>query len=378
MTIIFFCNLYALIEIVSGIRQMRNLAHIEPQNEIFQPLVSIIVPACNEQDTIQPALHSLLTLEYANTEIIVINDRSTDNTATVLEDIENAYSHMHVHKIERLPEGWLGKNHALHRGALFARGEYLLFTDADILFQKTTLSRAISLMIGEKLDHLSLIFKNIARGGVLNAMVVDAGGGLFFLFKPWKVSNRKSKYFMGVGAFNLIKKSVYMELGGHQSISMHPIDDIMLGKIVKQAGYKQECLTAYNFLKVHWYASPRKMIDGLMKNIFALYNFRITSVMLAVVMVFLLTILPLWGLFFASGGIRLACLLSVCVRLLSTAYGAKFSGTTYKAVPCSLLSPYLSIYIMLTGMIGTFVNKGIYWRGTHYPLDQLKRNKPIL
>ena len=87
-----------------------------------------------------------------------------------------------------------------HLYTQMANGEFLLFTDADILFEKSTLSRAMALVVNEQLDHLSLIFKNIAQGLLLNAMMVDAGGGLFFLFKPWKVSDAKSKHFIGVGA----------------------------------------------------------------------------------------------------------------------------------------------------------------------------------
>jgi glycosyltransferase involved in cell wall biosynthesis len=372
-----FCNLYALIVIVLGVRQLRTLGDIEPHTSASQLMVSVIVPACNEQDTIEPALRSILTLDYDNIEIIVVNDRSTDTTGEVLQNIQKEYPELQILTISELPEGWLGKNNALHQGALKAKGEYLLFTDADILFAQSTLSRAVSLVQREKLDHLSLIFKNIAQGALLNAMMVDAGGGLFFLFKPWKVSDRESKHFMGVGAFNLIRKTVYREIGGHGPVRMHPIDDIMLGKVIKQSGFKQECLTAYDFLKVYWYDSTLNMIRGLMKNIFALYDFRIAYAMIAVFMIFVMTILPLWAVFLTTGTIRIICVLCVCVRLLSAAYGARVTGITYKTLPLSLVTPYINIYIIVTGMVKTLAGKGIEWRGTHYPLDKLKESMSI-
>ncbi len=372
-------NLYAFVDIVLGMRQLRSLGDIVPHNSSSPgPMVSVIVPACNEQDTIKPALRSLLALDYKNIEILVVNDRSTDSTGEVLQHMQTEYPELQILTISALPAGWLGKNNALHQGALKAKGDYLLFTDADILFAKSTLSRAISLVRSEKLDHLSLIFKNIARGALLNAMMVDAGGGLFFLFKPWKVSDPESKHFMGVGAFNLIKKTVYMEIGGHNAIKMHPIDDIMLGKVIKQSGFKQECLTAYDFLQVHWYDSTRKMIQGLMKNIFALYDFRVFYAMIAVCMIFVLTILPLWAVFLTTGTIRIICVLCVGIRLISAAYGAKVTGTNYKTLPFSLVTPYINIYIIVTGMIKTLAGRGIEWRGTHYPLDKLKESLSIL
>jgi glycosyltransferase involved in cell wall biosynthesis len=376
--LILLCNLYAAIDIIAGTGKMRNLSAVKPLPEKKRPRVSIIVPACNEADTIEPALRSLLNLEYEPLEIIVINDRSTDRTAEVLTGIQQKHPRLIIREVTELPDGWLGKNHALHQGAQMAVGEFLLFTDADIVFEKSTLSRAMSLIVSEQLDHLSLIFKNIARGLLLNAMMVDAGGGLFFLFKPWKVSDPKNKHFIGVGAFNLIRTSVYLQIGGHETIRMHPIDDIMLGKIIKQNGFRQECLSGYNFLTVHWYESPRKMINGLMKNIFALYNFRVFYVLVAVLMILVLTILPIWAVFLTSGITRVIFLLAVATRLFSSAYGAWFTKTSIKIVPFSLLTPYINIYILVKGLLKTFADNGIDWRGTHYPLDQLKKNLPLL
>lgn len=376
--LILLFNIYSTLDIILGTRKLRNLADIAPLPKKEQPKVSIIVPACNEQDTIEPALRSLLSLEYEHLEIIVINDRSTDRTGEVLRKVQKDNPELQILNINELPEEWLGKNHALHQGAMIAKGEYLLFTDADILFARSTLARAMSLMVTEKLDHLVLIFKNIAKGWLLNAMMLDAAGGLFFLFKPWKVSDPKSKYFIGAGAFNLVRKSVYREIGGHETVRMHPIDDVMLGKIIKQSGHRQECLSGYDFLQVRWYESPRKMIKGLMKNIFALYNFRVTYALAAMLIISLITILPVWGTFFAKGPMQICFALSALIRLASCTYGALYSGTTLGVVPFSLLTPYINIYIILKGMLTTIANGGIEWRGTYYPLDKLKKNQPIL
>jgi len=372
-----FGNLYALIDIGLGLRQMRALGEILPCAAGENPLVSIIVPACNEAEAIEPALHSLFALDYDNIEILVVNDRSTDATSGILDKLQNEFPALQILTITELPEGWLGKNNALQQGALRAKGEYLLFTDADILFSRTTLSRAISLVQQEKLDHLSLIFKNTAEGALLNALIVDAGGGLLFLFKPWKVSDPQSKRFMGVGAFNLFRQSVYAKIGGHESIKTHPIDDIMLGKVIKEHGYKQECLMGQDFLRVRWYDSTRAMIQGLMKNVFALYDFKISRALAGVCMIFLLTILPLWLALLGSGPLRLFGALSVCLRLLSALYGARISGVSSRGTVFSFLTPYINMYIIVKAVFTTVRNNGIRWRGSFYSLDKLKESPSL-
>jgi len=158
---------------------MKNLKNIQVNDHIHSPLVSIIVPACNEEMTLEPALRSLLKLDYPNREIIVIDDRSTDGTFELIKKLAQEFPEIRLEQVTELPTGWLGKNHALYWGAKQARGTILLFTDADIVMEPSTLSRAVTCFVDEKLDFLSLIFQNIAQGGLLNAMVIDALGGLF-------------------------------------------------------------------------------------------------------------------------------------------------------------------------------------------------------
>ncbi len=366
------------IEVALGLRRLRNLNDIRPFSGPSRPRVSIIVPACNEEETIETAMLSLVQQDYGPFEIVVINDRSTDRTGAILEKLAAQYPRIRLLEVTELPPGWLGKNHALHCGARAAGGDYLLFTDADVLLEKTTVARAMTIMVAERLDHLSLIFKNIASGSLLNAMIQDAGAALFFLFKPWAARNPRSRYFMGVGAFNLVKKDVYRRIGGHESIRMHPIDDIMLGKVIKQHGFRQDCLAGYDFVTVRWYETAGMMIDGLMKNVFALYNFRVTWVLAGIVIIFVMTIFPVWGVFLADGYARLLFLATVMVRGIAFVRGSVMLGNGIRSFPWSLVTPYINIFIMIKATVTTLKNKGIDWRGTYYPLAQLRNNMPIL
>ncbi|MCG2744565.1 MAG: glycosyltransferase family 2 protein, partial [Desulfobacteraceae bacterium] len=312
---IFIIMAWLTLDIALGSLKLGSLGDIGPTAAKDAPLVSIIVPACNEAETIAPALATLLAQDYVNLEIVVVNDRSTDGTGEILREMQLRHPELIVLDIDELPEGWLGKHHALHCGAALAKGDILLFTDADIHMQATTVGRAVNRLEQTGLDHLCLIFKNKAKGWLLNSLILDAGSGLFLLFKPWLAGNPRSKRFMGVGAFNMVRRRAYEQVGGHAAIKTHPIDDLMLGKIIKEAGLRQECLSGYDFVTVDWYNSTGAMIDGLMKNIFALANFNTVLALSGVLGLGLLTILPQWGLLFAHGPARLFFGLTVALRL---------------------------------------------------------------
>lgn len=367
-----------MLQVFWGNLKMQNLKKILPEMDRDGPLVSVIVPACNEENTLEPALHSLLQQDYPYLELIVIDDRSTDATFAVLAKLEKEFSEIRVKRVKKLPPGWLGKNHGLHLGAKTARGDILLFTDADIVMEPSTLSRAVRYFRHENLDHLSLIFRNIAPGGLLNAMIVDALGGLFLLLRPWNVRDKNSKAFMGVGAFNMIRSKAYWELGGHAAFKMHPIDDVMLGKRLKQQGFTQDCLQGGDFVQVRWYESITEMVGGLMKNIFALYSYRIDYVAAATMGIILLTIVPVWNLLIAEGMVRIFLGASILCRVAVFICNGRGMNVPLFAVLWCLVTPYLTVYIVIRAVWTTLRKQGIVWRGTHYPLKELKKEEPLL
>ncbi len=369
-----FLTVVCTLEATWGMRQMIDLDNVSPLQQENVPKVSVIIPACNEAATIEPALKSILAMDYADLEVIVVNDRSVDRTGAILEQIQKQYPGLQIYDISELPEGWLGKNHALQYGAERARGEYLLFTDADIIMEKSSLARAMHHMLENKLDHMSMFFKNIAPGGLLNALILDAGGELMLLLKPWKAKDPKSKRYMGVGAFNLLKSDVYKAIAGHKTIAMHPIDDVMLGKVIKHSGFLQDCLLGHNFIQAEWYVTVREFINGLMKNTFAFYNYKMANVLFGVLVVVIINILPLLAFFFTSGITRCLFGAAVMVRILSFASGFSNTGINPWYSVWALVTSYIYIYIALKAAITTTINRGIIWRGTFYSLDELKAN----
>ena len=326
---------------------------------------------------IEEAVLSLLAQTYGNLEILVINDRSVDGTAQVLKRLQTLHPHLLVQEITHLPDGWMGKSHALAQGAALPSGEYLLFTDADVVMEPTTISRAMRHMQDDRLDHLSLIFKNLGGGCLLNCLILDMALGFFLFFRPWRVRLKGSREFIGIGAFNLVKRTAYDAVGGHESIRMHPIDDLMLGKILKEQGFHQDCLMAHGFIAVPWYDTVRAMADGLQKNTFAFVHYRLFFIPPIIVFLVVLNILPLWGAIFCEGVARLFWLLTVGMKLLGFYFGLCRQGLPRWYLVGALLAPYLSLYIICNSAIVVQKNDGITWRGRHYALAELKKSRRL-
>lgn len=377
--LLFILHLYVFVDIAVGLSRMSLLRNEVVSTTGNRPKVAVIVPACNEGKTIGPALRSLQEQDYPNLEIIVVDDRSTDNTGEVVATLLPQSRHpLKILRIDHLPGDWLGKPHALQKGTEQSSADIFLFTDADIVMESSSISRAVAAMQREEADHLSVTFQPLGNNFLLNAMILDAASGLFTLFKPWKVNDPQSSYFIGVGAFNMIRANCYSACGGHNDIKMHPIDDLMLGKLVKQNGFRQQCLLGYRMITVHWYNSVQEMVDGLLKNSFSVFHYRLWLAALAVVFMFFFATLPVVGAVMASGPTSLLFAGAIAIRLTGFALGTLLCRmgplTAIGAIP----APFITMYIVARAAIITTRNKGITWRGTYYPLNKLRKSGPLL
>ncbi|WP_163338550.1 glycosyltransferase family 2 protein [Desulfopila sp. IMCC35008] len=374
----FIIHLYVFIDIIAGLSRM-GLLREKKRSAGEQPKVTVIVPACNEEKTIGPALQSLLSQDYSNLEIAVVDDRSDDTTGEVVATMQPHSRHpLRLLRIDHLPEDWLGKPHALQKAAEQSEADIFLFTDADIMMERSSISRAVAAMIEDNIDHLSVTFQPLGNNFLLNAMILDAASGLLALFKPWKVDNNKNRYFFGVGAFNMIRAGCYFECGGHRTIKMHPIDDLMLGKIVKQNGFRQKCLLGYRMITVHWYNSVPEMVDGLAKNSFSVFHYRPWLAALSVCFMFLVAALPFGGMVLVSGPAFWLFAGTFTLRLTGFALGAILCRMAPLTLIGAIFAPFITLYIVARAAVKTIRNKGITWRGTFYPLNKLRKSAPLL
>ncbi|MCY2986719.1 MAG: glycosyltransferase, partial [Planctomycetota bacterium] len=337
--------------------------------------VSVIVPARNEELHLESALQSLLALDYENLEITVVDDRSTDRTGEILDRMAESNPQLRVVHLQQLPPKWLGKNYAMHCGAEDSNGEWLLFTDADVMFEASVLRRAMGYVRQQQLDHLAIVPEACMPTWLLQSFIVVFAIFFSLFTRLWKVRDPRSSAHVGIGAFNLVRAEAYRQVGGHEPLAMRPDDDLKLGKLLKKNGFRQDLLKGVDLLRVPWYGSLRELIVGLEKNSFAGVEYNVLVTVVAVSAILLLDVSPFVALCFTTGAtwwIYLAVSAILLLLAWGTAIGAKIRWS------CALGFPWVTVlfvYIVLRSMVVTLKNGGIRWRDTHYPLADLRANK---
>ncbi len=366
-----------IIFLIDGIIGLRTIDPLEKEAGLEHgSLLSVVVAARNEEKQIAASILSQLEQTYKNVEWILVNDRSTDATGNIMDELTTKDPRIKVIHIEKLPEGWLGKNNALYTGARQASGRWLLFTDADIQFEKQAFAKALHYFERNDLDHLTAAPNLSANRFWLKTFVAFFMFGFSYFKRPWLANNPKSKIGTGIGAFNLVLKEAYESFGTHERIKMRPDDDLQLGMKMKKAGYQQSIVTALHLIEVEWYGSLKEAFIGLEKNTFAGLHYRISMVAFAILGVFITNVLPFVTIFSGNktvallsfGNIMLSGILYVVVIKKLTL----FSPLMFLVLPITAL---LFIYSIIRASLLTFKRGGIVWRGTTYRLSELREKE---
>lgn len=361
-------------DVMRGNRRLHRLARLEAPVPPVWPRISIVIAARNEGRTVGAALPTLLQLDYPDFEIIAVDDRSEDDTGAVLDRIAAGDPRVRVDHVRELPPGWLGKNHALHHGALLATGEWILFTDADVHFQPDVLRRAVGYSRAKSLDHLAAV-PRLHEHGHLLGICVSAFSLLFAMFvRPWRVPNPASRAHGGIGAFNFVRAAMYYKLCGHEPLRMRPDDDIKLGKLMKSGGFSEIVLGA-GALSVSWYATVGEFVRGLEKNAFAGVDYRVSVICGALVAHLVGVFLPLLAVVAAVGPDRWLWAATIAVMLGVAMDNHRFDGGRWWHGLFLPVGIAVMDYVLVRSMVLAFWRGGIIWRGTHYKLRELMANK---
>jgi hypothetical protein len=337
------------------------------------PKVSLLVAARDEEEKLPLALQTLLQIDYPNLEIIAVNDRSTDDTEKILRTAAGRDSRLKIVSIAALPDGWLGKPFALHNAYEASGGEWLLFTDADVHFRPDAIQRAIALANAQHLDHLTLMSDVEMHGFWEKTVLSFFGLGFHLATNPRAVSDPRSRAYIGIGAFQLVKRAAYEASGTHRRLAMEVIDDMKLGKIVKQAGFRSGVGIAQDFVTVRWHAGIGNIIRGVTKNFFAGAEFKVKMVALQLSALFCVSVLPFLILPFAHGSVLALALISIAIAVgfhAGTAIVMKVSPLFALTHP---LGAAIFSYMLLRSTVVTLSQGGIVWRETFYPLEALRR-----
>lgn len=351
---------------------LRQVACDEP---LQWPSVAIIFAAKDEQREIEEAVRSMLKVDYPNLKYTAVNDRSTDQTGDILNRLAEEDERLNVVHVEELPDGWLGKNNALHQAAVAIDTDYLLFTDADVSFDAECVKRAIGYTESHGVDHLTMFPKVPMPGLMLNAFVVFFFKTFVLYYQAWRVSNPNSKAFLGIGAFNLVRNNAFREVGGFLRIRMEVVDDLWLGKLLKQGGFRQQVLIARDDISVPWYGSVREMIVGLDKNTYAGVNYNPLLWMTMILGVGIGFFWPFAAIFFYEGSLQILFAWICGVLMVSSGWMA----IRMKITPCiAVCVPFIVAIFIFTIMragIIFYIRGGIKWRGTLYTKEQLQSGR---
>jgi len=336
-----------------------------------EPSVAIIIPVRDEEEDLEQALQSVCNLNYNNYRNVVVNDRSTDRTGEILEKFKVRYPRLAVVTVTALPEGWLGKNNALYEGYKRSSEEWMLFTDADIKFHPDMLGRVMSYAVGQKLDHLCVLPEVKSRSTLFNSVLATFTIMLMIHLKPWDAIKPKSKAYVGIGAFNMVRRDAYEKSGTHERIKLRSDDDLRLGLQIKQAGLRQDVLTGMGYVQLEWYKNLRQFSNGLLKNAMAPSDYNMVKAIGGIIFMLISVALPMPVMFiFGSTAIRLMAGLMLLFHIIYMI-----------AVPpnkwwYALMIPFAGFFIafsFLRALIKTVKQGGIYWRDSFYSLEMLRK-----
>jgi glycosyltransferase involved in cell wall biosynthesis len=375
-----YCILFCLAWYVSFLvvllfRRIRIFEKADPPLPGKWPRLSVVIATCNDADTIAKAVNTLLQQDYPDLEIVVVNDRSTDETGAIIEKIAREDSRVRTAHIQHLPPGWLGKVHALHVGTQKTSSEWILYTDADVYFERGVLRKAMAFVLADHSDHLALMPVPRAPSFWLR-VVMQAIGGVFILgTRGAHLGKPGSKAFVGAGAFNLVRKAALDRTEGFAWLRMEVVDDVGLGLMLQRSEAWSSFAITLQDVSFTWYPSLRAMFKGLEKNFFgvlALYS--ITRMIGIIVLAWAYALAPFVAIIYS---LKIPFLLIVGVVaylcLVAGAVGVKLMFKQ-KLLPLLLVQVghiLISLMLLRSGIM-CVVRGGITWRGTWYPINELR------
>jgi cellulose synthase/poly-beta-1,6-N-acetylglucosamine synthase-like glycosyltransferase len=347
------------------------------------PRLSVIVPARNEAAGIAATLHSLLAVDGVALEIVAVDDRSTDQTGAIMDALADGIAAqggvpgktMQILHLAELPSGWLGKTHAMALGARHATGEWLLFTDGDVLFRRDALRRALEYATDSGADHMVLLPTILLRSFGERMMVAFLQVLSVWPLRLWRVPDpRAQRDTIGVGAFNMIRREVYDAIGGWEALRMEVIEDLALGRRVKTSGFAQRAALGLDLVGVRWARGAFGVVDNLTKNLFALCHFRPELLLGFACGLTLFTLFPLAACLAGPAMWWPAGTLLIAFFLAYQRAGRyhHFSAVQMVMFP---VAGVLLLYALLRSMFLALWHGGISWRGTFYPLRELRQRE---
>lgn len=374
-----FVALSAVLWIIAGLqvaffgRRLKSLIAVDPLPDAALPSLAIIVSAKDEVARVDGAAQSLLAQDYPGVRIIIADDRSRDGTGAILDRLAMGEPRLRVIHVNSLPDGWLGKCHALALAAAEVDADWLLFTDGDVNFAPDAARRAVSLAIREGADHVA-IGPDLIVEGLGEAIFVGYFVMIFYLSEcPWRAQDPGADGSIGIGAFNLVRREAYERSGGHARIRFDLLDDLALGKILKQSGARQMFALHGGKIATRWNVGLGGLIHGVEKNAFAAFRYRAGVAVIAVTAQLALSLAPVAGLLMHGLTPKLAAIAAwagIAFLYFLMSRGARIRPWQAILMPVGAL---LFSYAIVRSTARAVAQGGVFWRGTFYRLEELRR-----
>lgn len=376
--VIFLISGFKSLEALRARRLLHNLRDVtDPDVALCEapvPSLLVVIPARNEQQSIDCAARSVLAQDYPALSLVLVNDRSVDETGQAMDILAQGNANVKVLHIDCLPDHWIGKNHAIYLGARESDSEWLLFTDADVRFDPSAFRRAVAFAESRRLDHLTLVPDLDLEGYWLNAFVAFFFMAFLVYRGRYKANISSSKVGIGMGAFNLIRRDAYERIGTYKAVRLRPDDDLSLGLLVKGMGLRQYWLFGTGLLQVRWYASFRELFAGVEKNVLPGLDYSLAKVMGYTVITLGVMLWPFAGLLFARERIaRCLYLFTVIAHWVTFVAANKSSDRRIYAWAAGYpICAALFAFVLARSGVVPFLRGGIEWRGRFYPLSSLR------
>jgi hypothetical protein len=368
----------ALAATLAGMRLVPDLRLLVADDRQEWPRVSIVVPACDEEQAVEGALRSLLAQSYPSVQVVAVDDRSSDRTGAIMDGLAAEDARLSVVHVDALPEGWLGKLNALHRGVARCDGEWLLFADADAHLGPRTLKKCISYADAHGVDFLSVV-PHIGSAGFLGDTVFNVFTATFCLIRPWRIKDARSKAIGATGAFMLVRRTAFERTPGFEWLKLEVADDFGLCLMVKTHGGTCDMLQGRDEVKIDWYSSLTEIAVKMQKNFFAITG-RFSPVRLALQasvmgwfgLVPLAALLPV-----TLPWLRALLVATLGVQLLATLVAGRWAARP--TVPSLLpwVGMVLGALVMLRAAFVGWQRGGIEWRGVLYPTSLLGERQRV-
>ena len=329
-------------------------------------LVSVLIPARNEEINIKRCLYSLIDQSYKNLEIIVLDDDSDDQTYNVVKIISKNYESIKLVKGESKTGGWTGKNWACHQLSKYANGDFLLFVDADTKLQKNTIAETVNEMNNNDVDLISL-FPNRITDTAIDKVISVTIGWFIFSCLPIIFSKKNPIFSSAFGQFLLFRKGAYFSIGGHESIKDKILDDFELGRLLTKKGYNLSVLDGTERISTFSYSTEKEALEGLSKSIFPFFNNKLIPFLILLILFLSMGLMPIFimmGEFFGSKLTKSKEMIAYFIWGMLTLSWTISSYRSKQGLRYGILYPVITTLTAIVGIFSiiTFLTKSVNWK----------------